>query len=351
MDTILEFFKNIFILASAMSFYILIGLIIAGILKQFIADDFIYRHLGKNSFSSIIKATIFGIPMPVCSCSVIPLAKSLQKEGASVGAVNSFLISAPITGVDSIIATYSFFGWLFTIYRVFTSIIIAVVVGVVSNIFIKPKSLKFSPFKPKVVSNITFNNQNNQSCSSSCCASSSKSSKSFSIKSVFNYAFNTLFSDIAKALFWGLIIGAAFSTFIPKELLENFFNNKILSYIAVLIIAMPLYVCATASLPIAASFLLSGLSPGAAFIFLSAGPATNSVTMGVVASMYGKRALYIYVGVIALLSIVFGLLFDLLFGSLEVLNNKTHLEELSLLDIISTIILFLLIGFYLIRKK
>ena len=108
MEIISKFFENFFLLASAMSFYILLGLIIAGILKQIIPSDFVSKHLGKSSLGSVVKATIFGIPLPVCSCSVIPLAKSLQKEGASRGAVQSFLISTPITGVDSIMATYSF---------------------------------------------------------------------------------------------------------------------------------------------------------------------------------------------------------------------------------------------------
>ena len=116
---------------------ILIGLFIAGFLKQIVPDDFIIKHLGSGNISSVIKATIFGIPLPVCSCSVIPLAQSLRKEGASKGAVQSFLISSPITGVDSILATYSFFGWFFTIYRVVSSMIIAILTGIIQNIFDK----------------------------------------------------------------------------------------------------------------------------------------------------------------------------------------------------------------------
>lgn len=134
MDLVLKILENILLLANAMSFYILLGLLIAGILKQLIPDDFITSHLGSNKTSSVIKATVLGIPMPVCSCSVIPLAKSLQKEGASKGAVQSFLISTPITGVDSILATYSFFGWFFTFYRVVTSVIIAIVTGLLHNV-------------------------------------------------------------------------------------------------------------------------------------------------------------------------------------------------------------------------
>ncbi len=347
-----KFFENIYILASAMSFYIIVGLLIAGVLKQIIPNDFISRHLGKNSFISVIKATIFGIPLPVCSCSVIPLAKSLQKEGASSGAVISFLISAPITGVDSILATYSFFGWLFTIYRVLTSVIIAIAVGIAENIFgrkkpeVKAIQPKFSLSQPvQKSSSITFVAAGQKSC----CGGNQK--KRFSLKSVFNYAINTLFKDIAKPLFWGLIAGALFSTFMPKEILSYVTENIILSYFAILIIAMPLYVCATSSLPIAVSFILGGMSAGSAFIFLSAGPATNSVTMGVVGGMFGKKTLALYLAGIALFSVGFGYLFDSLFGSLEVLKIVNHIENVTLLNHISTIAMFGLIFYFLIWKR
>ena len=129
MEMAISLANNFLVLLDAMSIYILIGLLIAGILKQLIPDDFVVKHLGKGSVSSVLKATIFGIPLPVCSCSVIPLAQGLRKEGASKGAVQSFLISSPITGVDSILATFSFFGLLFTIFRVISSIMIAIIVG------------------------------------------------------------------------------------------------------------------------------------------------------------------------------------------------------------------------------
>jgi uncharacterized membrane protein YraQ (UPF0718 family) len=171
-------------------------------------------------------------------------------------------------------------------------------------------------------------------------------SKRFSIKQIFIYAYKTLFKDIYFSLFIGLIIGGIFTTFLTKELLSPLFEYQFLTYIAVLIIAMPLYVCATASLPIAGAFLLSGMSGGGAFVFLSAGPATNSITMGVVASMLGKKALFIYLGTISILSIAFGYVFDMFFSDLEVFKLTTTSQELSIIDIISTIIMFSLIAFY-----
>jgi len=338
MNLLENFFYNIWLLSNAMSFYILLGLLIAGIIKQLISENFISNHLGEAKTSSVLKATLLGIPIPVCSCSVIPLAKSLQKEGASKGSVQSFIISAPITGVDSILATYSFFGWIFTIYRVFTSILIAIITGILQNYFDKKdENEKISK----------------DTCSSCCCGVEKKedTNKSFSIKEAFYYAYVTLFKDIYFSLFIGLIIGAAFTTFIPKEILEPLFEYQFLTYIAVLIIAMPLYVCATASLPIAAAFLLSGMSSGAAFVFLSAGPATNSVTMGVIASMFGKKSLFIYLGSISFLSILFAFIFDTYFEDLNILNISHEMEDISLLDKLSSVIMFIFIAYYILKEK
>ena len=359
MELLELFLKNIYLLLSAMSLYILIGLILAGILKQIIPNDFVSKHLGKNSTLSVIKATLFGIPLPVCSCSVIPLAKSLQKEGASRGAVQSFLISTPITGIDSIMATYSFFGWLFTIYRVITSIIIAIVVGLIENFISKDSkkvevssSAKFSLNRVSTnsINKVTFAKKS--SCNSSCCEGIKvKNDKKFSITKVFDYAFNVLFSDIAKSLLIGVILGAIFTTFLPKELLSKIYEYNFLTYLLVIAISMPLYVCATSSLPIAAAFLLSGMSPGAAFVFLSAGPATNSVTMGVVASMFGKKSLIIYILTIAILSILFGFLLDNYINSINIIEfNNTH-ESNSIINIVSSIIMVILMVYYILRKK
>jgi uncharacterized membrane protein YraQ (UPF0718 family) len=166
-----------------------------------------------------------------------------------------------------------------------------------------------------------------------------------------SYAFNTLFADIAKSLLWGLVIGAFFLTFLPKDLLQEVYSNTFLTYFLVLIISMPLYVCATASLPIAGAFLVGGMSTGAVFVFLSAGPATNSVTMGVVASMFGKRSLFIYMAVISGLSILFGYLLDQFFSDLKVIKMAEHIEELSYLDISSSVLMFGLIFYYIFRRK
>jgi hypothetical protein len=330
--------NNFLLLLNAMSIYLLVGLFIAGILKQIVPDDFISKHLGKDSIGSVIKATIFGIPLPICSCSVIPLAQSLRKEGASKGAVQSFLISTPITGVDSILATFSFFGLVFTIFRVVSSVIIGIVVGLVQNVAEKNEE------KIEVI-------KEESTCGCHCSCSNTKTQKkSFSIKEVFSYAYVTLLKDMVKPLFVGLVLGALFTTFVPKEYSSMLFENQFLTYIVIILIAMPLYVCATASLPLAAALMLNGMSGGAVFIFLTAGPATSSVTMSVVYKLLGKKSLIIYTGTIALLSLLFGFLYDTFFSELNILKFSTDNEETSIVDQISSLIILILISYYLVKS-
>lgn len=355
MELILDFASNFLKLLDAMSLYVILGLGFAGILKQIVPDDFVSSHLGKNSISSVIKATIFGIPLPVCSCSVIPLAQGLRKEGASKGSVQSFLISAPITGVDSILATFSFFGLFFTAFRILSSVIIAIIVGLFQNFLEKEDPSKeenklninsFSLNKPQnsfAANNLSFK------ASSSDGQISKK--KSFSIKKVFTYAYGVLFQDMAKALLIGLILGALFTTFMPQEYAKLLFDNEILTYFVILIFAMPLYTCATASLPLAAALMLNGMSAGAVFIFLTAGPATSAVTMSVVYKMLGKKALLIYVSTIAVLSLIFGFAFDTFFPNLDMLNISHDMDNTSLLSSISSLIMLALIAYHLFKDK
>lgn len=196
MEYVIEFLKALLDLSSAMAPYILFGLLFAGILHELVPDTLVSKHLGKDSIGSVIKATLFGIPLPVCSCGVIPLAAGIKKSGASNGATLSFLISTPITGADSILATYGIFGWIFTLYRVVTSMIISIVAGILANILEKKEpTLSFSA-TPQ-----TSNKENE--CSSDCgCASMTK--KKFSAIAVLRYAYVTLLSDIASPLFIGL---------------------------------------------------------------------------------------------------------------------------------------------------
>ena len=337
MELIILFLKNFWILTQDMAVYIIIGVFIAGFLKQIIPTDFVKNHLGSNSFGSVIKASILGIPLPLCSCSVIPFATSLKKEGASSGSVLSFLISTPITGADSIMTTYGFFGWIFTLYRVVTSLIIAIIAGILQNVI----GLSDKPKAEDI---------HDSCCCSKTSCNSEKEKVRFSIKKVVDYAINDIFKDFAKPLFFGLILGSVITTFMPSNITEYLSTNQFLTYILILIFSMPLYICATASLPIAASLIASGLSGGAAFILLSAGPATNSVTMGVVLETLGKKALFIYLSVIGILSLIFGYLLDLYFPNLlsgEILSTS---ESFTIFHQIAAVVMLGLMIKFMIKK-
>ena len=359
-----HFLEALWSLSLATAPYILFGLLFAGILHELVPDSIVTKHLGKSNVSSVLKSTIFGIPLPVCSCGVIPLATSMKKSGASKGATLSFLISTPITGIDSILATYGIFGWIFTLYRTITSMIIAMVAGILTNIFDKDTStgsvtkkenptITFSTLKPVGADSISSLNalKAEESCASgedSCCSTSSDTKKKFSFIAAIKYAFSTLLADIAKPLFWGLIIGALITVAIPDNLAELLSENAWLSYLLVIVIAVPMYVCATASLPIAAGLMLSGVSAGAAFVFLSAGPATNTVTIGVVKKMLGTKSLIIYLGSITIGSILFGLGLDYIFdvSKIDPASLIYMEEEGSIIATISSIILWGLVLFY-----
>ena len=336
---ITHFFEALWQLSIAMAPYILFGLIFAGVLHELVPSSIVTKHLGDSNIKSVLKSTIFGIPLPVCSCGVIPLATSIKKSGASKGATLSFLISTPITGVDSILATYGIFGWIFTLYRAITSMIIAVIAGILTNLFDKEEMIE----KPIKASAFSIHKPKDQTCGTgigSCC--STPTSSTFSLTKVFHYAFGTLLKDITKPLFWGLIIGAFIPIAIPQNLSSLLGEYKWLSYLIVVAIAVPMYVCATASLPIAAGLMLSGVSAGAAFVFLSAGPATNTVTIGVVKKILGTKSLFIYLASITLGSILFGLGLDYIFDISDIdPTSLIHLhEDAGIFSLFSSVILW-----------
>ena len=354
MDLIAEFGTALWELTGAMAPYILFGLLFAGILHEMVPGDFVQKHLGRDNVGSVMKATLFGIPLPVCSCGVIPLAAALKKEGASRGAVLSFLISTPITGIDSILATFGMFGWLFTLYRVVSSIVIAFAAGILANVLggnresVDTPKASFAVSPPHPQSPIS-----NPAPSSCCCEGDceSEAKKRFSPTAALKYGFVTLMGDIAKPLFWGLLIGAAITVAIPENVGEMLANHAWLGYLLVIAVAVPMYVCATASLPIAASLVLSGVSLGAAFVFLSAGPATNTVTMGVVKKMLGTRSLLIYLATIVGGSLLFGIMIDALFDIMRVdPRSVVHVEEeAGILAALSSLLMWVLILWFLLK--
>lgn len=352
-------------LSNAMAPYILFGLMFAGILHELVPDTIVSKHLGKSSVWSVIKATIFGIPLPVCSCGVVPLATSIKKSGASNGSTLAFLISTPITGVDSILATYGMFGWAFTIYRVVSSMIISIIAGVLANFYPeeeleqKPKpAFTAAPHATKSFGATNFSanfataqvsKQEESCCVSACGCENTEQKKRFSFTKAMKYAFGTLLKDIASPLLVGLLLGALITVAIPDNLSAILKEYSLLSYIIVILIAVPMYVCATASLPIAAGLMLAGVSPGAAFVFLSAGPATNTVTIGVVKKILGTRTLYIYLGTIIIGSVLFGFGLDYVLADVSVKEMVHMHEEAGIITLLSSVVLWVLVIYYMFK--
>jgi uncharacterized membrane protein YraQ (UPF0718 family)/copper chaperone CopZ len=310
--------------------YLILGLFIAGVLHVFLGRDFISRHLGGSTLGSIVKATVLGIPLPICSCGVIPVAASLKKEGASTSATLSFLVSTPTTGVDSIFATYSLMGPLFTVFRPLAAFISGVSIGLFNHLWNKETSQSAPSHQTHSIST------------------------KFKLKAVFRYGFVELVQDIGKWLLIGVVIGGILTAVIPQEFLLNYFSNPLLQILVMLVLAIPLYVCATGSIPIATALIQKGISPGAALVFLIAGPATNTVTLSFVRSKLGKRAFYLYLSAIILVSILMGLLFNLLWkglgGNVSLISPHGGMMA-SWIQISAGILLFLVIAKGMLKRK
>ena len=343
MEFVLGVLKESYYLFGKMAPYLLFGFFFAGVLHVFVKTDSISSHLGSNGFLPVVKASLFGIPLPLCSCSVIPTAMSLKKEGASRGAVLSFLISAPTTGADSILATYSLLGGFFTIYRIVAAFITGVFSGSLTNIFVK-----ISPDEQP---------QTNDKCK--CCDSEEDHSHNVKerVIEVFRYAFTDLLDDSGKPLILGILLGGVISFFLPESLVETYMGSGLMAMVVMLLVGIPMYVCATASIPIAVALMAKGMAPGAAFVFLMAGPATNIVTMSIVANNLGKRSLLIYLSSISFCAITMGLLMDKVYSifyqaDISDVIMHHHGEQVSpAISIAASVVLLSLIAYNTLRKR
>ncbi len=293
--------------------YIIFGLLISGIMRVYITPDSIARHLGQGRFMSVFKAALFGIPIPLCSCGVLPAAVSLKKQGANNGATTAFLISTPESGVDSIAITYALLDPVMTIARPVAAFFTAAAAGISENLF------SFSQKEKKHSADLY--------CPvDGCCdGTSCTPEKHRAHHSVFEkltaglrYAVTEVWNDIAGWFFIGLLLAGVIMTFIPEEIFTEYLGGGLSSMLLMLAVGIPLYICATASTPVAAALILKGVSPGAALVFLIAGPATNITSLTVLFGVLGKRASAIYISSIAIFSVIFGLLLDKIYLSLDI---------------------------------
>lgn len=298
---LLEYVHTFVSLFNEMAFWLLLGFALAGVLYLLIPKSAVVRYLGKESVGSAWKASLLGVPLPLCSCGVIPTAMGLRKQGASRGATISFLISTPQTGLDSIAVTYSFLGPLFALFRPVAAFLSGVIGGAL--IILTGKRQTDGEVPPEL------------EASDENLLAHERHMRGLPLRMKFrkmvHYAFVDLLGDIAFWLVIGLLIAAAIALIIP----ENFFAERIgpglPSMLLLMVAGIPLYICATASVPIAAVLMLKGVSAGAAFVFLMVGPATNVATMTVIGRVMGKRTLAVYLTTVAVLSLCFGLILNL----------------------------------------
>jgi len=423
--------------------YLLFGFIVSGFLYVLIPRSLIIKHLKPNKISSIFKAAVMGVPLPLCSCGVIPVAAHLRKQGASKSATVSFLASTPSTGADSILATYSLMGPIYAIFRPIDALFSGLLAGFLVKLFNadtedapKPKTsisnvaplsaapkasmlsrqpmgimtgIKLTPnlagaasaccssepvvSKPMAekkssccssepVVSKPMAEKKSSCCSSepvvskpmaekksSCCSSEPMTEEKSSccsglaenaderpmaakIKTAIHYGLFELVDDTKKWILIGIVMGGLLSWGIPAELADYWVTYPALSYLSMLLIGLPMYVCATASIPIATAMLMNGLSPGAALVFLAVGPATNTATIAFLSASMGKKNMFIYVFSISFSAIVLGLVVDLFFGAAlkEYFQTSAQMSHVGMLDYIASAVLAGLIIFQYAKK-
>jgi len=317
--------------------WLLLGFVLAGMLKVFVPMAWMQKQLGGHGFKTTIKAALIGAPLPLCSCGVIPAAVGLRRSGASKAATTSFLVSTPETGVDSITVSYVLLGPFMAIVRPIAAVASAIVAGLLVGRDDQPsnhkpvliKSVSKMPLKsscctgPKpqaasCCSSSTNTHQHGNESEPGCCDSAADTATQLQGKSIsrriakgVHYAATDLVRDTSVWLLVGLFFAALVKTYVPADFMTEW-GNGVLAMLVMVVISVPMYICATASTPIAAGLLLAGVSPGAVLVFMLAGPATNIATLGVVAKELGKRALCGYLGGVLSMALLSGVLVNYL---------------------------------------
>ncbi len=269
--------------------WLLLGAVAGGLLHGLVPPGFVHRQL--KGLPGVFKSVFLGVPLPLCSCGVIPAGLSLRRSGASTGASVGFLIATPQTGVDSMLVSASFLGWPFAIYKVFAALLTGLIGGGIAEL------------------------SGTDTAASDEAVAAEHADRS--PRGMLLHAID-LVRMIWRWLVFGIVVSAAISTFLPADAFAGLATGGgALAFVLVLVASVPLYVCATASVPIAAALVAGGLPTGAALVFLMAGPATNVATIGAVHRAFGKRALAIYLATIIGGSVSLGLLYERLFGTLS----------------------------------
>lgn len=388
MEYVTLFLSELLELFAEMAPFLLLGFLLAGILHVWVPRSLYVPKISKPNFRSVLLSALFGIPLPICSCGVIPTAVALRKEGASKGASVSFLISTPATGVDSILATYSLLGLPFAILRPVAAFVSSMFGGILTNVVTRGEA-KEDLSKIEVPKEscgcggcgcgdhdhdgCEHDHDEHECCCGhedhchdekecscghkeehGCCCCHDEHEEEHcrgfvgKLKETFEYGFGDLLPEITRWLLVGLVLGALIAAFVPDELFMSIREYPILCMFAMLLISMPMYTCSTGSIPLALALMEKGLPPGAALVLLMAGPATSIASMVVVGKTFGKRTLAAYLFSIAAGAFFFGwvvdtFMMDTFLSSITMNGTACHGEGLGWFDYTCAAVLALLI--------
>ncbi len=330
-DYVKVFFHDFWQTLVEMSPYLLFGFFVAGVLSVLISQHTVERHLGKTGLMPLVKATVFGVPLPLCSCGVIPVSMSLHRHGASKGSTIAFLLSTPQTGVDGILVTLGLLGPVFAIFRPLAALVTGLLGGTLVNLFGKS-----SPgVGPKA------------KCSEACCTESQGK-----ISAAFRYGFISLPRDIGKALLVGIAVAAVISVIVPDGYFADKLGVGILPMFLMMLLGIPVYVCATASVPVAAALMIKGVSPGAALVFLMTGPATNAASFFTIWKTLGSRTALLYILTVGGCALFSGIILDSIFASADLpqISRASSIIP-AVIKHISAGTLLVMLGFAMLRPQ
>jgi uncharacterized membrane protein YraQ (UPF0718 family)/copper chaperone CopZ len=331
-NTAIQFAADFWSVLGEMSPYLLLGFAAAGVLSVFISPRTVERHLGGEGWLASLKASAFGVPLPLCSCGVIPVSASLRRHGAGKGPTTAFLISTPQTGVDSILVTYSLLGGVFAVFRP----LVALVSGLIGGALVSWVTRRDARNGEETCCGHGQGHAENHAHDETCSADDQdcdgedhgdhEAGGFFSrVMHAAKYGFFDLPQDIGKALLVGLVISAAITTFVPEDFFAPFLGGGILAMLVMMAVGIPMYVCATASVPVAASLIARGVSPGAALVFLMTGPATNAATIATIWRVMGRKTALVYVLTVAVCALLAGLGLDAFYASAHVAHGGHHM--------------------------
>lgn len=336
----IDVFREILGIVNESSPYLLLGFGLAGLLHVLLDRlPMITRMMTGQGARPVFMAAALGLPMPLCSCGVLPAALALRKQGASKGATSSFLISVPETDIVSIVLTYALLGPVLAVYRPVASLITAVGTGLFVNAVEQRAEPETSPL---------------ESDDDEHCEHCAPVRRPWLVRAL-RFGFIEMFDDIIGRLLFGIAVAGVLVWFLPAAGIE-IVGGSALTYLLMLVIGVPVYVCATASTPVAVGLIAGGVSPGAAMVFLLAGPATNIAGLFVLARHFGRWALGAYLTGIAVFSVLLGLGLDRLFatglaGLAPAPAVVAHEHGVSILRVASTVVLLLISAASLYRTK